>query len=172
MFWLCIEQLVSIEKSSEEEVQRLVSYKWRGLQRLRENLGDANIDYCQHGGYEIFMDADTEKAEYCFDQMDRLNNLFKEVIGHSDIYSVANDKITAFGFKGVSRMIYNPYEGQLHTGKMKAFQIPLDKDKGELKTADWASLTRNFARPRPRSMRARRRFPPSPISTSSSCRRI
>jgi len=112
------EQLVLLEKSSDEEVARLVKYKWRGLQRLRENLGDAAIDYQQHGGYEIFMDDEKEKADYCLDQMDRLNKLFKAAIGHSDIYAAANDKIAAFGFKGVRSMIYNPYEGQVHTGKM------------------------------------------------------
>ncbi|MDR3697082.1 FAD-binding oxidoreductase [Mucilaginibacter sp.] len=112
------EQLVLLEKSTDEEVARLVGYKWRGLQRLRENLGDQAIDYQQHGGYEIFMDNDIKKAEHCLDKMGRLNKLFKDAIGHSDIYSVANDKITAFGFKGVGHMIYNPYEGQLHTGKM------------------------------------------------------
>jgi gamma-glutamylputrescine oxidase len=112
------EQLVSIEKSSEEEVARLVNYKWRGLQRLRENLGDANIDYQQHGGYEIFMTGDEENADHCLSQVERLNKLFKEAIGHSDIYSPANSKIADFGFKGVSRMIYTPYEGQIHTGKM------------------------------------------------------
>jgi len=124
------EQLVQLEKSTDEEVTRLVGYKWRGLQRLRENLGDEHIDYQQHGGYEIFMDAEKEKASYCFDQMERLNNIFKDAIGHSDIYSAANDKITGFGFKGVSRMIYNPYEGQLDTGKMMHTLLHKVYDKG------------------------------------------
>src|ERR1700709_96898 len=39
------EQLSSLRHSSEDEVARLVNYKWRGLQRLRQNLGDANINY-------------------------------------------------------------------------------------------------------------------------------
>lgn len=112
------EQLALLKKATDDDVARLVAYKWRGLQRLRENLGDAAIEYRQHGGYEIFMNDDIERAEYCFGEVGRLNKLFKEAIGHSDIYSVANDKITAFGFKGVSRMICNAYEGQLHTGKM------------------------------------------------------
>jgi glycine/D-amino acid oxidase-like deaminating enzyme len=50
--------------------------------------------------------------------MDNLNKLLKEAIGQSDIYSVANAKIADFGFDKVSRLIYNPFEGQLHTGKM------------------------------------------------------
>src|SRR3954463_12789600 len=37
------EQISYLKRCSEEDVMRLVDYKWRGLQRLRENLGDANI---------------------------------------------------------------------------------------------------------------------------------
>ena len=112
------EQLESLQHSSEEEVARLVNYKWRGLQRLRQNLGDSNIDYRQHGGYELFM-AD-EKA-YADDQIEKipyLNNLLKQAIDTDNIYSIANNKIVDFGFDKVSRMIYNPFEGQIDTGKM------------------------------------------------------
>jgi len=112
------EQLAMLKRSTEEELTQLVNYKWRGLQRLRGNLGDENIDYQQHGGYELFMDGDKEHADYCIGQIGRLNDLFKDAIGHSGIYSVADAKIADFGFKGVSSMIYTPYEGQLHTGKM------------------------------------------------------
>jgi glycine/D-amino acid oxidase-like deaminating enzyme len=64
------------------------------------------------------MDDERNKADECLDQMDRLNCLFEEVIGHSTIYREASDKITDFGFSGTCRMIYNPYEGQLNTGRM------------------------------------------------------
>jgi len=112
------EQLAMLKRSTEDELASLVSYKWRGLQRLRQNLGDANIDFQQHGGYELFMDTETAYADDCIDQIPRLNNLFKDAIGQSGIYASANAKIADFGFKGVSRMIYTPFEGQLHTGKM------------------------------------------------------
>jgi gamma-glutamylputrescine oxidase len=112
------EQISSINQSSEDEAMRLVAYKWRGLQRLRENLGDANIDYRQHGGHELFMEDEGEAAKSSIDQIDRLNNLLKQAIGEPDIYAVADAKIADFGFNKVSHMIYNPYEGQLHTGKM------------------------------------------------------
>lgn len=112
------EQLSSLAHSTEGEVARLVNYKWRGLQRLRQNLGDAHIDYHQHGGYELFMQGEEEHADACIDKIDYLNNLLKNAISGHDIYSVANEKITGFGFDKVSRMIYNPFEGQIHTGKM------------------------------------------------------
>ena len=116
-FGTASEQLTAIRRSSEDEAMRLVDYKWRGLQRLRENLGDKNIDYHQHGGYELFMDDEAERAENCIAEIAYLNNLLKSVTGEP-IYSVADSKITDFGFNKVSRMIYNPFEGQIHTGKM------------------------------------------------------
>jgi gamma-glutamylputrescine oxidase len=112
------EQLAALKHSSPDEVLRMVDYKWRGLQRLRDNLGDAHIDYQQHGGYELFLTDETEKADYCIDQIDSLNQLLKQAIGGKRIYSVACDKIAGFGFSDVSQMIYNPFEGQIHTGKM------------------------------------------------------
>jgi len=112
------EQIEYLKRSSEADVLRLVDYKWRGLQRLRENLGDANIDFHQNGGYELFMDNEADRATEALDHLTYFNNLLKQAIGSADIYAVANAKIADFGFKGVSHMMYNPFEGQLHTGKM------------------------------------------------------
>jgi glycine/D-amino acid oxidase-like deaminating enzyme len=112
------EQLELLEHSSEEEVARLVNYKWRGLRRLRENLGDSNIDYQQHGGYELFMADEKAYADNQIEKIPYLNNLLKQAIGTENIYSVASNKIADFGFDKISRMIYNPFEGQIDTGKM------------------------------------------------------
>jgi gamma-glutamylputrescine oxidase len=112
------EQLESLQHSSEEEVARLVNYKWRGLQRLRQNLGDSNIDYQEYGGYELFMADETNHADNQIEKIPYLNNLLKQAIGADEIYSVANHKIADFGFNKVNRMIYNPFEGQIDTGKM------------------------------------------------------
>ena len=112
------EQIEVINRSSEAEAMRLVDYKWRGLQRLRQNLGDENIGYHQYGGHELFMEDESDAAKSAFDQVDHLNKLLRQAIGGPDIYSVADEKIAGFGFNKVSHMIYNPFEGQIHTGKM------------------------------------------------------
>src|ERR1700743_2820411 len=67
------EQLASLERSPEDEVEKLVNHKGRDLQRQRENLGDANIDYYQHGGYELFTDSETELADERIAKIDYLN---------------------------------------------------------------------------------------------------
>jgi len=112
------EQLALLQYASESEVTQLVDFKYRGLKRLREKLGDTNIDYHEHGGYELFMNDNPERAELSISQIDRLNKLLAPVIGRTDIYAVADEKIADFGFKGVNHLIYNTCEGQIHTGKM------------------------------------------------------
>ncbi|HVW96067.1 MAG TPA: FAD-binding oxidoreductase [Mucilaginibacter sp.] len=124
------EQMEYLRKSSEAEVLRMVDYKWRGLQRLRENLGDQNIGYQQNGGYELFMNGEEAKAEAAAAQLTYFNNLLKTAVGKPDIYSVADAKIADFGFSNVIRMIYNPYEGQLHTGKMMRVLLSRVQDTG------------------------------------------
>jgi len=117
-FGTASEQLESIRRSSPEEAVKLVDYKWRGLQRLRDNLGDDNICYQQYGGHELFMDDETAHADEVIGQLDYLNNLLAPVIGHKNIYSIADGKIADMGFSGVRRIIYTPFEGQIHTGYM------------------------------------------------------
>jgi gamma-glutamylputrescine oxidase len=112
------EQIEVINRSSEAEAMRLVDYKWRGLQRLRQNLGDENIGYHQYGGHELFMTEETDALKTAFEQVDHLNKLLQQAIGEPDIYAVADEKIAGFGFNNVSHMIYNPFEGQIDTGKM------------------------------------------------------
>ena len=128
-FGTASEQLAYLKKISEKEVIELVDYKWRGLQKLRKNLGDDNIDYQQHGGYELFMESEHENATENINEIDKLNNLLQAAIGSKEVYRLANDKISTFGFHKISHIIYNPFEGQVHTGKMmraliyKAYQL-------------------------------------------------
>lgn len=111
------EQVASLVSSSDEALLKLVDYRWRGLHRLRQNLGDENIGYEQYGGYELLMKDDLNTTEY-LDKISYFNKLFAQVIGSSDIYSVADAKIADFGFAGVQHLIYNAFEAQVYTGKM------------------------------------------------------
>jgi len=126
------EQLELLKHASETEVVQLVDYKYHGLKRLREKLGDKNIDYQEHGGYELFMDGEINRANDCIGQIDYLNNLLSPVIGRTDIYAVADEKIADFGFGGVSRMVYNACEGQIHTGKMMRALLTKAQSEGIL----------------------------------------
>lgn len=112
------ELLDDLSHHSEEEVFALVERRWRGLQRLRQNLGDQAIDYRRWGGYELFEESQQPLYEACLEQMPYLNEQLQQVTGEQDIYRLADHKINAFGFKQVAHLIESTAEGQIDTGKM------------------------------------------------------
>jgi len=112
------ELLKDLESRTEDEVLEMIDMRWRGIGKLRNNLGDSAICFEQNGGYEIFRDNETDLANYCIDKISWFNTFLKPVIGKHDIYSVSPDKIADFGIQGINNIIKNKYEGQIDTGKM------------------------------------------------------
>lgn len=110
------ELLDDLNKNSENEVFSLVEKRWKGLLRLRKNLGDKNIDFHNWGGYEVF---DTNKKYLkCEQELAYLNKHTSGIIGKKTVYKNADRKIGLFGFQNVKHMIVNTAEAQIDTGKM------------------------------------------------------
>ena len=112
------ELLEDLAHHSEEEVFNLVERRWKGLQRLRQNLGDAAIDYQRWGGYELFEDHQQALFEACMQRLPYLNRQLQQIVGDPAIYRSADDKISGFGFRRVPHLIESTAEGQIDTGKM------------------------------------------------------
>ncbi|MBC5775341.1 FAD-binding oxidoreductase [Pontibacter sp. KCTC 32443] len=112
------ELLDDLTHHSENEVFGLVERRWKGLQRLRRNLGDVTIDYNRWGGYELFDQSQRELYEQSISQLPYLNKHLQTIVGESDIYRIADEKINTFGFRGISHLIESTAEGQIDTGKM------------------------------------------------------
>ncbi|PTX18154.1 hypothetical protein C8N40_107193 [Pontibacter mucosus] len=112
------ELLDDLEHHSEEEVFGLVERRWRGLQRLRQNLGDTTLDYHRWGGYELFEPQQQEVYEACLDQLPYLNRQLQSILNEPEIFQRADGKIGQFGFKGVQHLLLSTAEGQIDTGKM------------------------------------------------------
>ncbi|WP_162052069.1 NAD(P)/FAD-dependent oxidoreductase [Pontibacter pamirensis] len=112
------ELLDDLAHHPEETVFNLVERRWKGLQRLRQNLGDTAIDYHRWGGYELFEPHQADLYEACMERLPYLNKQLLPLIGEPDIYRSADSKISTFGFKQVSHLIESTAEGQIDTGKM------------------------------------------------------
>ncbi len=98
-----------------ENMLSLVKNRVLGLAILRKRLGDSGIDYMELGGHElIFSDRDYKL------EMDNLNMLLQSLFTGDPVFSLRNDLIAKFGFsnKQVKQLIYNPFEGQINTGRM------------------------------------------------------
>ncbi len=110
------ELLDDLKKHTEDEVFSLVEKRWKGLLRLKKNLGNKNIDFHNWGGYEVF---DSKKSfDACASQIEYLNKHTAPIIGIKKVYKNADNKIKQFGFRDVNHMILNTAEAQIDTGKM------------------------------------------------------
>lgn len=98
----------------EDELLELVSMRWRGLQLLQQRF--PNIDFNLRGGYELFTHKDALLYEQCMSSMSRFNQKLKNIVGR-EVFSEYSG-IKEFGFKGVSHIIQNQYEGALNPGKL------------------------------------------------------
>ncbi len=96
-----------------DSVLETVKRRWEGLGILRANIPDAEMDYIETGGWEVFQDKDQYEAAAL--SIKKWNDLLRPIIGKGVFQAQALEKMN---FHSMS--IYNPYEGQLNP--MKAIQ--------------------------------------------------
>ena len=125
------ELLSDLKNIPEKTVWETVKMRWDGLKLLRKNLGDENIGFKQHGGYELF--SSKSAFDHCNDKLDHLNKKINENLGKKNAFAASNSKIKTFGFKKINGAIYNQYEGQIDTSKMFSTLLQLvQKEKIEV----------------------------------------
>jgi glycine/D-amino acid oxidase-like deaminating enzyme len=109
------ELIEDTQQMTPQAVVDLVRLRWEGLHLLKATLGEKEIGFEPLGGYELFFEA----APSAIEKMDAINTLLTPLFGQA-VFQQNNAKIESFGFskKQVSHLIENPFEGQLHTGKM------------------------------------------------------
>ena len=119
------EILDDLQSHTEEEVFQLVKKRWEGLQLLRSNLGDKNIDFQPNKGFELFKEK--EIFEECLQQKEAINQLLHPIF-NSAIFTISDNQ---FSFqKVVPKYIVNNFEGQIDTGKMAAKLLQKVQQKG------------------------------------------
>lgn len=124
------ELLDDLSHASEADVLAVVEKRWRGLQRLRELVGDENLDFQMLGGYEMFTEEEEKIFEECYERIPDFNQKIGKITGHPEVYKVVDERISTFGFHGVRHLILNQAEGQVHTGKMMSALLKLAIEKG------------------------------------------
>lgn len=102
-----------LQNHSEGEVLHLVKKRWDGLQLLRKNLGDKNIDFQPNKGFELFQDK--ALLDLCLSKKNHVNKLLSSIF-KTPIFSESEN---SFQFKNIEdKYIVNSFEGQIDTGKM------------------------------------------------------
>jgi gamma-glutamylputrescine oxidase len=107
------ELLIDMEKLGADGCLALVNERWSGLRKLRERLGDKEMDFQQWGGYELIREQEMPALARMKEVNDLLWPLFR-----AEVFEEQPDTLKKFGFGGpVNTLVYNPFEGQIDTGK-------------------------------------------------------
>ncbi|MFD2551462.1 NAD(P)/FAD-dependent oxidoreductase [Bizionia sediminis] len=111
------EILDDLETHSETAAVNLITKRLKGLDALRQNVPDSVMHFQQLGGYEVFTNDTEPLYNKCLSQIDTINNLLFPLF-KKPVFTL---KTNTFGFKNtVNNLIFNPFEGQIDTGRMMA----------------------------------------------------
>uniref|UniRef100_UPI00404AA1A8 NAD(P)/FAD-dependent oxidoreductase n=1 Tax=Flavobacterium sp. TaxID=239 RepID=UPI00404AA1A8 len=109
------ELLADLKNHSEEEVVHLVEKRKNGLDLLRKNVGNKNLDYKNLGGFELFLNTQIDLIENCVSELANINKLLRPIL-KEDAFQLIN---TNASFKNIhDKCFFNPFEGQIDTGMM------------------------------------------------------
>jgi len=101
----------------ENDVWKLVEMRFQGLNLLKSQLEASAIDYQEWGGYEIFTKDQSTEAEEVLDHLPKINAALKDITGKSELIQSQPPSAFSSPLK-ISQLLYNPLEGQLHSGKL------------------------------------------------------
>lgn len=113
------ELLDDLKTLAPEAIFALVEKRYRGLEALRELLGDAAIGYEPCGGFEVFTRQEATRASAAAAAINQLNELLMPLTG-SPTYELLNaeDFCQQRKMRGFETVIANRHEGAIDTGLM------------------------------------------------------
>ncbi|NGP77433.1 FAD-binding oxidoreductase [Balneolaceae bacterium YR4-1] len=102
------EYIADLEKESAEGVKQRIVNRYRGLNLLKETLGENHIGYDACGGYELF--TEEQPFEEASEYIPKFNKWMAELTGEEKVYKAG--KLNGY------HVIHNRLEGALHPGSM------------------------------------------------------
>ena len=117
-------------KMGEDNMLDLVEMRYKGLQRIRKIFRNKEIAYEEHGGYELISDTQGMDINILRSNIDWLNQKLKKIIKKEKAFHLDDHKIDTFGFRGISHLVGNKSEGQLHPGKLCQSLLSLVQSMG------------------------------------------
>ncbi|MDP4247746.1 MAG: FAD-dependent oxidoreductase [Bacteroidota bacterium] len=112
------ELIADSRQMGEGRMLELVEMRYRGLKRIRKTFSGKEIGYKSYGGFELIAGSDPMDMNAVRSSIDWLNRQLKKITKEQKTFRLQDDKIAGFGFAGISHLIENRTEGQLHPGKL------------------------------------------------------
>ncbi len=134
------EILEDLENHDEQTVIGLIRSRWEGLERLRQLVGDQQMQYQASGNYEVFRDQDEELFRKCLAAIPDMNELMETATGQRLVFKEASRAVTDFGLGQTQQLIWNKAEGMIHTGKMMHTLLTLAR-KADIQILNGVTVT-------------------------------
>ena len=113
-----ISELISDNKKlGEDTMLQIVEKRFKGIEKIKKYFPKSIIDYKNWGGYELFTHKQYTTHTLQHD-IQYMNNLLYNTIKKENVFQLTNDKISQFQFRQIKNLVFNPYEGQLHSAKL------------------------------------------------------
>lgn len=90
----------------------IIEKRWKGIQKLQSMFTPEEIDYKNYGGYELLHNESISDSK-----IKDVNKLLFSIF-RSEVFQLSNNRLKEFGFTNSTQLIWNPLEGQLHSGKL------------------------------------------------------
>jgi glycine/D-amino acid oxidase-like deaminating enzyme len=124
------ELIADTNSIGEYEMLALVEMRFKGLEKIRSKFKSDQIGYENLGGYELIPPGKFQDIDELRTRIDELNGKLKEITGKQKTFQLNDSKIKTFGLSGLTHLIENKLEGQLHSGKLLETLVQLVNSMG------------------------------------------
>jgi glycine/D-amino acid oxidase-like deaminating enzyme len=124
-----------LDQYGSDEMLGLVERRYKGLEILKNRLGEKKIKYEDFGGFELI----TEKEEKALIHLEEMNQYLSGIFG-KEVFKERKDLVKTFGFdqEKVKTLVWNQLEGQINTGAMMRALLDL---AGKMGVHIWTGAT-------------------------------
>ncbi len=109
-----------LQTMPEENVWETVELRLKGLNALRNLIGDEQLKLKINGSWDLITSEERELFNSTREKLAYFNEQLERISGEKEVYSVDAEVGGKFGFAQVETSIYNRLEGQIDTAQMNA----------------------------------------------------
>ncbi len=101
----------------EEDVWKTLEMRWKGLQNLKQIIGENNLEIQTNGSWDLITKNEKSNHSNTLEKLEYLNQKIEVITGETKVYGIDDQVSKKFGFENVITSFYNRLEGQINTGK-------------------------------------------------------
>lgn len=106
-----------LQNSDKNTVWETVEMRWKGLQYLRELIGDDHLKLQINGSWDLITEDQSDLALETRSLLPYFNDQIFQITGEQNVYAEEQD-LSRFGFEGIHTSFTNRLEGQIDTASM------------------------------------------------------